>query len=100
MALKEHVGVWLGLRRCGCPVAVVVDMPDHKKDTEQSKREFLREGLSVVYATWQQWETTYRPNFLSECEHEKAARQAKELPLLADAVDPHLQSEGTPSTRA
>lgn len=92
-------GVWLGLRRCGCPVAVVVDNGDHPKDVNQSKREFLKEGLQVIAATWSEWETVYRPKFLKDCEHERTIREAHELPLLAAAVDPIGDSEGTPTTR-
>jgi hypothetical protein len=80
---RENPDVWLGLRRCGCPVAIVVDscpprcdQKVHRRAVEKSKREFLRDGLSVIHATWEEWETKYRPNFLRECEHTRAEKAA------------------------
>lgn len=69
-------GVWVGLKRCGCCVAVCVDDPDvPRKDIESSKREFLDGGLSVVYGTWDEWLTTYQPNFSRDCPHETCVRE-------------------------
>ena len=56
--------VWVGVKRCGCPVAVVVEMADKPKETEKAKRDFLRDGLSVVRATWEEWEQKYLPRFM------------------------------------
>lgn len=66
--------VWVGLRMCGCCAAVVVDEPEHKKDTERSKREFLKSGLSVVSASWQEWLDKYRPTMVTSkgCIHSQA----------------------------
>ena len=67
---EPDYGVWVGLKRCGCCRAVVVDNPAHKKDTERSKREFLKSGLSVVSATWQEWVEKYRPTMTAgKCGH-------------------------------
>lgn len=67
-------GVWVGLRDCGCAVAVVCDDGDPKKKrmVNSAKREYLKQGLSVVHATWQEWQEKYRPNFTRNCEHTKA----------------------------
>jgi len=67
--------MWLGIKACGCVVAVAVGAPDvPARDVEQTKRGFLKEGLSVMRITWAEWETIYRPKFL-RCPHE-----AKETP--------------------
>jgi hypothetical protein len=63
-------GVWVGLRRCGCCVAVVVDEPNYPKDVNATKREFLRDGLSVVYGTWDEWLTKYQPSLKRKCGHQ------------------------------
>lgn len=69
MATKEQPGVWVGLRKCGCCVAVCTDEPDYPKDVAKSKRDFLRDGLSVVYGTWEEWQTKYLPTMKRNCEH-------------------------------
>lgn len=61
--------VWVGLRRCGCCVAVVIDDPEHAADVESTKREFLRDGLSVVQASWADWQVKYLPLLKRHCEH-------------------------------
>ncbi len=73
MNSPNDVGVWVALRMCGCVVGVVVDRHDetHAKDVRKSKREFLAEGLSVIYATWDAWLTQYRPQFMEDCPHER-----------------------------
>lgn len=68
---KKNVSVWVGLRRCGCCVAVAVDDGSRPKDVASNKRDFLDDGLSVVHATWQEWEEKYRPLMLS-CSHAHA----------------------------
>ena len=65
----DHVGVWVGLRKCGCCVAVVVDQPEHQKDVNKTKREFLRDGLSVVYASWDEWQGKFLPSLQRDCGH-------------------------------
>lgn len=65
-------GFWLGVKRCGCPVAVVVDNPEYRLEVEKSKRRFLKEGLQVVAATRKEWEDLYMPKFYKDyCEHGK-----------------------------
>jgi hypothetical protein len=68
--------VWVGLKACGCCVAVVVedapkfaDPRSHRKDVEKTKREFLRDGLSVVRASWQEWQERYLPSLQRDCAH-------------------------------
>jgi hypothetical protein len=68
---QQHPGVWVGLRKCGCAVAVVVDTPEHSKDVAKTKREFVNEGLQVVYGTWDDWQKKYLPVFMSNCSHER-----------------------------
>ncbi len=67
-------GVWVGLKRCGCCVAVCIDdgNPKYRKHVNAAKREFLREGLSVVNATWQDWQEKHMPNMRRTCEHDQA----------------------------
>ncbi len=67
--MSEEPNVWVGLKACGCCVAVVVDVPGHEKHTAKTKREFLRDGLSVVRGTWQDWEGKYLPSMKAECGH-------------------------------
>lgn len=68
---KKAVSVWLGLKLCGCPVAVCVDRhePEYAKHVNKTKREFLRDGLSVIHASWEEWQTKYLPIFKRECGH-------------------------------
>lgn len=67
---KSETSVWLGLKRCGCPVAVCVDRHEaaHAKDVSKTKREFLRDGLSVLEASWSDWETKWLPMFKADCQ--------------------------------
>lgn len=69
MTLTPNPDVWVGLKACGCCVAVVVDQPGRAKDVEKTKREFLRDGLSVVRASWQQWRDVYMPSLQGDCSH-------------------------------
>lgn len=70
-------GCWVGIKKCGCYVAVVRDdnNPDHAKHTEEAKHKFLSEGLSVVFATDAEWEQKYFPKFLEDCTHAAAVSQ-------------------------
>lgn len=96
---RKATGVWMGVRRCGCPVAVATDYGDDaprefKTHINKTKREFLKDGLSVVYATWDEWIAIHSPKFLLDCEHVRASKQepsvvAGTASLLA-AVDPHV----------
>lgn len=65
--MGDKPGVWVGLRRCGCCVAVCVDTPEHKTDVNKTKREFLRDGLSVVYGSWEEWQSKYLPSMRRDC---------------------------------
>ena len=72
--MSDKPDVWLGVKRCGHAVAVCVDAPEHKKETEKSKRDFLRDGLSVVHATWDEWESKWRVNFMTcDCQPKEAS---------------------------
>lgn len=64
--------VWVGLKTCGCCVAVCVDRHEQAqaKHVEKTKREFLRDGLSVVHGTWDEWLTKYMPSLRSDCPHD------------------------------
>lgn len=69
----EPTGVWMGVRACGCPVAVCTVAPDlPKKWVEQAKREYLKQGYQVVYASWSEWLTAWSPKFVKHCEHNPA----------------------------
>ena len=85
-AKTEPSEVWVGIKACGCPVAVVVhrdEFKDARKHTEETKHEFLEGGLSVVRTTWDQWVSDYLPRF-SHCPHgEKQQPTAVQLPLVA-----------------
>jgi hypothetical protein len=86
----KATGVWMGVRRCGCPVAVVTEYGDDAPKSlnahvAQCKREFLRDGLSVVYATWGEWVNVHSLAFKRECEHVRTAKDVP-LPLADDAV--------------
>jgi hypothetical protein len=69
--------VWVGLKACGCCVAVVVDQPEHANDVEKTKREFLSSGLSVIRASWQQWCDVYLPSLQSDCTHKVIERSER-----------------------
>jgi uncharacterized protein with NRDE domain len=83
--MADDRGVWMGVKRCGCVAAVARDSHSHPGHTDESKLEMLRNGLSVVYASREEWMEKHRV--------------APELPLLADAVDPSAADPGKPSTR-
>jgi hypothetical protein len=93
--MADDRGVWMGVKRCGCVAAVARDSHSHPGHTDESKLEMLRNGLSVVYASREEWMEKHLPGFLHDCPH----RVAPELPLLADAVDPSAADPGKPSTR-
>lgn len=62
--------VWVGVKVCGCCVAVCVDDPMvPRRDIEATKREFLDSGLSVVSASWDEWQSTYLPSLQRDCAH-------------------------------
>src|SRR6185369_6291781 len=63
----ENPGGWVGVRKCGCCVAVTVDCASRPKDIAKTKREFLKDGLSVVYGTWDEWQTKYLPSMQRHC---------------------------------
>ena len=77
---KENPSVWVGIKRCGCCVAVVVDQPDRQKHVRQCKEEFLRDGLSVIYGTWEEWRTKYMPVFMG-CSHEARSTESATAPV-------------------
>lgn len=70
-AKEPKNGVWVGLRRCGCCVAVCVDdgEPRMKKHVNAAKREYLRDGLSVLNVSWQEWQTKHLPTMSKNCPH-------------------------------
>ena len=43
----DYTHAYIGKLPCGCVVACVVDMPDHKKSTADDVAEFIREGYEV-----------------------------------------------------
>ena len=62
--------VWVGLKQCGRCVAVVIDDDHaHRNDVEATTLEFLRDGLSVVSASWREWRAIFMPSLLRNCEH-------------------------------
>jgi len=42
---------YLGVKRCGCAVAIVVDTPEHQKEVRKSVAEFMRGGLVIERVT-------------------------------------------------
>jgi len=38
---------YLGVKRCGCAVAVVFDNPEHAKDVRETVAEFMQDGLTI-----------------------------------------------------
>ena len=73
--------IWIGVKDCGCYVAVCVDDIEHPGDVEKSKIDFIKDGLSVVRVTWQQWREDYMPKFLLDCPH-KPLPSSSEQPAL------------------
>ena len=68
--VTDQTRVWVGLKTCGCCVAVCVDDPSiARKDVDRSKRQFLKDGLSVVSASWDEWQTKYLPAMKFDCTH-------------------------------
>ncbi len=79
MQRDEKPDSWVGLKKCGCCVAVVLDDPEYKRDTEKAKREFLKHGLSVVHATWQEWQEKYMPSMGVKCTHDQPLAGTNDL---------------------
>lgn len=69
MERKKSPDMWLGLKRCGCPVAACVDEAPAKL-VEQSKRDFLKQGLQVIVVSWAEWQEKWRPIFVRDCPHD------------------------------
>ena len=42
---------YIGRKACGCIVAAVVDMQDHKKETAKAVRQFISDGLTIERVT-------------------------------------------------
>jgi len=38
---------YVGRKSCGCPVAAVVDNPEHKHDTARAIADWIRSGLTI-----------------------------------------------------
>jgi hypothetical protein len=49
MTGMEYTHAYIGKKPCGCVVACVVDMPDHKKSTADDVAEFIKEGYVVQH---------------------------------------------------
>lgn len=81
-------GMWVALKRCGCCVGAAVDR--HGTDNDWEFLAWLKSGLRVQLATWDEWRCEHLPGFL-ECPHEPAQSVA--------AVDPQACSTGTLTTR-
>ena len=77
-------GVWVALEKCGCIRGVASD----QANTLDSRREWFDDGLSVLYVTWNQWETDYIHRFtLDKCPH-GMCQAAPVVTEQADAADP------------
>lgn len=68
MGAREEQMCYVGIKPCGCCVAVCVDIPEHKKDTAKFVARCLKDGLTVERKTVE-WS---RKNLLM-CEHGKTA---------------------------
>jgi len=42
---------YLGVKRCGCAVSIVVDNPEHASDVIEIVAEFMRSGLVIERVT-------------------------------------------------
>lgn len=56
---NEDTGVWLGIKQCGCVVAVCKAHIAKAEHVEEAKLEWLASGLSVLYATRDDWQNKY-----------------------------------------
>ena len=43
--MSEHA--YVGVKKCGCAVAAVVDNPDHAKDVAKEVADFIKSGLTI-----------------------------------------------------
>lgn len=69
----RRVGVWVGLKPCGCCVGACregMGYKDEKAHNDAVKLEWLDNGLTVLFATEQEFRETYFDNFLA-CPHTK-----------------------------
>ncbi len=55
---------YVGIKKCGCAVAAVVDDGEHIKDTSKVVSKFIRDGLSV-----ERWPIEKVREQLKSCKH-------------------------------
>lgn len=53
--MDESKHVYVATAACGCRVAVVADLPEHKKFTAESVAEYVRDGLAVTRETLEEF---------------------------------------------
>ena len=63
--MSEEKHVYVGTTACGCRVAVVADLPEHRKFTAKSIAEYVRDGLVMTRETLDE----FRVKSLQRCTH-------------------------------
>lgn len=51
MSIREATHAYIGIDQCGCTIAAVVDMPEHRRDTAKAVYQWLLEGLAMTRVT-------------------------------------------------
>lgn len=100
MSTTKTPDMWLGLRRCGCPVAACIDDGEiEAKHVEQTKRDFLKDWLQVILVTWAEWQETYRPLFMRECPHSQTRRDGAQEHAVTTAASEAKNTSSSDSER-
>ena len=49
--MADDTPCYVGIKECGCVVAAVVDVPEHRKETAKAVQEWIRDGLQIERQT-------------------------------------------------
>ena len=64
---------YIGIKKCGCVVAAVVDNPDHVKDVAKEVASCIREGLTIEHMPLEEARERLGSSIRCECDEKPAA---------------------------
>lgn len=83
MSDDDNTMVYLATDKCGCNVGVIVDNPEHQRDTAKEVGRWIRDGLTVRRITL----TEFRPlPFGHKCEAKKPKPKPVGRPVFGQKV--------------
>ncbi len=45
--MSKHEHAYIGIKKCGCVVAAMADLPDHANDVAREVASFIKSGLTI-----------------------------------------------------